>query len=322
VAVAPGRAAAGAGAFLRRGLAVYLTPTLFLAPAALVVGGLFLVPALLTIIISLTNLSVATGLHGYHWVGLGNYHVLLQSPWLALILKNTAIYVVCTLGLFNVGLALVLSILTSQLAPRTAGVFRVIWMLPRITPSVVYALMWRWFAAQPPYGIASQMLAFLGVPGHNWMTVHPWLFVIALNGSVGASFGMIVFSSAISAIPQAHYLAADVDGASTWDQIRRITLPQLQWPILFVTAYQTLSLLTSFEYILLTTNGGPGFYTTEVWSLYSYHLALSNYFGNSQFGLGAALAAVLVLIGLIASVFYLRLFHFAKLIEPARIEMN
>lgn len=297
-------------------------PTMFLGPAVLVILALFLAPAVLTIVISLTNLSVSTGLNQYQWIGLANYGQLTGSPWLVLVLRNTVLYVVGTLVLFNVGMALVLAILTAHLSARVAGMFRVLWMLPRITPSVVYALMWRWFAAQPPYGTLSQLLGLVGVPGHNWMNAHPWGFVIALNGFVGASFGMIIFSSAIAAIPRDQYLAAQVDGASSWQQIWRITLPWLRWPVLFVTAYQTLSLLTSFEYILLTTNGGPGFFTTEVWSLYAFHLALSNYFGNTQFGLGAALAAVLVVLGLAASLVLLRVFRFGELVAPPRIEAN
>lgn len=284
--------------------------------------ALFLAPAVLTILISLTNLSVSTGLSQYQWVGLANYGQMTRSPWLVLVLRNTVIYVVGTLVFFNVGMALVLALLTVHVSTQAAGVFRILWMLPRITPSVVYALMWRWFAAQPPYGTLNQLLGLVGIPGHNWMNAHPWGFVITLNGFVGASFGMLIFSSAISAIPRDQYLAAQVDGASAWQQIRRITLPWLRWPVLFVTAYQTLSLLTSFEYILLTTNGGPGFFVTEVWSLYAFHLALSNYFGNTQFGLGAAFAAVLVVLGVAASLTYLRVFRFGELVGPPRIEVN
>ncbi|HLW60658.1 MAG TPA: sugar ABC transporter permease [bacterium] len=313
---------AARGSFLRRTLAVGGYPAFFLGPAVVVVLLLFLVPAVLTVVISLTNLSVATGLHKYRYIGIGNYAQITHSPWLVLVLKNTMIYMLSTLSLFNVGLALMLALLTAHLSGQAPGVFRVLWMLPRITPSVIYALMWRWFAAQPPYGTLSQILGWAGVPGANWMNVHPWAFIVALNGFVGASFGMIIFSSAIAAIPHDQYLAADVDGASPWQQVWRITLPRLRWPILFVTAYQTLSLLTSFEYILLTTNGGPGFYTTEVWSLYAFHLALSNYFGNTQFGLGAALAAVLVVLGLAASAIYLRLFRFGELVAAPKIEVN
>jgi len=69
------------------------------------------------------------------------------------------------------------------------------------------------------------------------------------------------------------------------------------------------------------TDGGPGFYTTEVWSLYAYHRALSNYFGNVQFGFGAALAAILVIIGVIASIIYLRVFRFSEMVAEPKIEV-
>ena len=132
---------------------------------------------------------------------------------------------------------------------------------------------------------------------------------------------MIIFTSAIRSIPIDFLRAALVDGASTWQRIRHVILPMIRWPILFVVTYQTLSLLASFEYILLLTNGGPGFYKTEVWSLYAYHRALSNYFGNVQFGFGAALAAILVVIGVIASIIYLRVFRFSEMVAEPKIEV-
>ena len=96
--------------------------------------------------------------------------------------------------------------------------------------------------------------------------------------------------------------------------------PQLAWPVLFITSYQTLSLLTSFEYILLLTDGGPGFFTTETWALNAYHTALSNYFGNLRYGFGATLAVVLVVVGIALSLLYLRLFDFKKLVAEPLIE--
>ena len=69
-------------------------------------------------------------------------------------------------------------------------------------------------------------------------------------------------------------------------------LPALRWPISFVTIYQTLSLLVSFEYILLLTKGGP-FYDTTVYALYIYRRA----FESGQYGYGAALALFLIVIG-------------------------
>jgi len=145
--------------------------------------------------------------------------------------------------------------------------------------------------------------------------------VILVNGFVGASFGLILFSSAIEAIPKDYIIAAKVDGANTWQNIRDIILPQLRWPLLFVTTYQTLSLLTSFEYILLLTEGGPGLYTTEVWALTAYKRALKTYFGHNQWGYGAAWGFVLVIIGIVMAIIYLRVFRFGELVQEPKIDV-
>lgn len=291
---------------------------LFLSPAALIVLLFFVAPVLLTFWISLTNMSVAT-LGRTELIGFSNYLRILRSPYTSRILQNTLLYVSATLT-FNVGMGLILALLTTHIEERVGVLFRALWLLPRITPSVVYALLWTWATAPAPFGTLNQVLGPLGLPSHNWLTTQPWGVIILANGFVGASLGMIIFTSAIKAIPPDYIMAAQVDGATTWQIIRRIILPLIRWPIMFVTAYQTLSLLASFEYILLLTEGGPGFYRTEVWALYAYHQALSNYFGNVQFGFGAALAAVLVAIGVVASVIYLRVFRFQQMMGEPKIE--
>jgi inositol-phosphate transport system permease protein len=87
------------------------------------------------------------------------------------------------------------------------------------------------------------------------MTSAPVALIIIPNGFIGASLGMIIFTAAIRGIPEHLFHAAEVDGAGTWAKVRFITLPALRWPLSFVTIYQTLSLLVSFEYILLLTKG-------------------------------------------------------------------
>jgi len=296
------------------------TPTFFIGPATILVFMFFFLPVVLTLLISMTDMSVAT-ITNIKFVGFDNYVKIWHSRTTMKILRNTFIYVGFTLTFFNVGLALVLSLITTHIPDRIGTSFRTFWLLPRITPSVIYAIMWTWFTADAPYGTVNQFLSFFAVDPKNWLTAQPWLVVIAANGFVGTSFGMILFTSAIHSIPVDYLRAALVDGASTWQRIRYVILPMIRWPILFVVTYQTLSLLASFEYILLLTNGGPGFYTTEVWSLYAYHRALSNYFGNIQFGFGAALAAILVVIGVVASVIYLRVFRFGEMVVEPKIEV-
>ena len=295
-------------------------PLLFLSPATILVFLFFFLPVLLTIFISMTDMSTAT-FGQFNWVGLTNYVKMAKFRWTKVILKNTAIYVFFTLTLFNVGLGLVIALVTTHMERRVGFFFRTLWLLPRITPSVVYVMMWRWIAADTPYGILNQhVLGPLGVRPRDWVTAAPWVMVILVNGFIGASFGMIIFTSAIESIPKDYTRAARVDGASTWQSIRYVIIPMIKWPLLFVTTYQTLSLLTSFEQILLLTDGGPGRYGTEVWALNAYHRALANYWGNIQFGYGAALASVLVVIGIIMSFVYLRVFQFGSLVQEPRIE--
>jgi inositol-phosphate transport system permease protein len=248
-----------------------------------------------------------------------NFELLWELPATWRYAMNTVIYVVLTLA-FNVGLGLFLAFSTFYLPARTAQTFRAIWFLPRILPPVLYVLMWQWLTWDQ--GFISAILRPFGVDPINWMrhtATHAWTFVVLINGCVGASLGMILFTSSLRAIPETHLFAAQVDGANRWQQVRFVLLPQMRWPILFITSYQTLSLLTSFEYILLATDGGPG-RQTEVWALAAYHTALSNYGGNLEYGLGAAYALALVIIGILLSALYLRFFNFRELVAKPRIE--
>jgi inositol-phosphate transport system permease protein len=294
----------------------YSAPLVFLLPASFLILLFFVAPALTTLYLSLTNISTIT-FRQPQWIGLANYASLLRDPFIGKILLNTGRYVLLTLA-FNVGMGLLLALLTSSVRERYGNQIRAVWLLPRILPPVVYVVIWQGLTREAPYGLVSDVL---GV-SQNWISAQPWSVIILANGLVGASFGMLLFTSAIRAIPQDLFYASAVDGATAAQTVRRVVLPLLRWPILFVTAYQTLSLLTSFEYILLLTNGGPGFFTTTVWSLHAYQLALSNYFGNVQFGLGAAMAAFLVVIGIVVSLFYLRVFNFGALVAEPKVEVN
>jgi inositol-phosphate transport system permease protein len=291
---------------------------LFMAPAAILVVAFFFIPVIIIIGLSATDMSSATGFQKWDWVGLENYQRMVGNPQAAYITWNTVKYVVLTLSLFNIGMALVVALLSTHIPRRAGFIFRALWLLPRITPSVVYIMMWKYVAADAPYGILNaQIFGPLGMETTNWIPAQPWVFVVLTNGFVGASFGMVIFTSAIESIPRDYMIAALVDGCSLWQRIRYVILPMIRWPLLFVTTYQTLSLLTSFESILLLTDGQ---FNTEVWSLWAYHRALNNYIGNFQWGFGAALATVLVLVGIVLAVIYMRYFQFDALVQEPKIE--
>ncbi|SNZ05309.1 carbohydrate ABC transporter permease [Cohaesibacter gelatinilyticus] len=264
------------------------------------------------------NFLVERAYTGWSWTT-DNFTAMFKKPATWFVAMNTFIYVSLTLC-FNVGFGLLLAITTFYLPSGQAAFFRAVWLLPRISPPVLYVLLWKWFTWDT--GFLSSLGSFFGLPAHNYMlgsVGNAWSVVILINGFVGASMGMILFSSAIRAIPTSMLQASEVDGASRWQQVRHIILPQLRWPILFVTSYTTLSLLTSFDYILLSTKGGPGGSTT-VWALEAYFTALNNYAGNLEYGYGAAMALVLVTVGITLSLLYLRLFKFDDLVSRPKIE--
>lgn len=299
----------------------HATALFFMAPSLVLVALFFVAPVVITLGMSLTDMATATGLSRWQWVGLDNYERIVRGRFTLLILGNTLFYVAATLT-FNVLVGLGVALLSTHVEAKAGGMFRALWLLPRISPSVVYALMWTWAAADAPFGVINQIVEPFGVAPRFWLASDPWLIIILINGFVGASMGMLVFTSAIKSIPEELFRAARVDGASAWQIVRRITLPLLKWPILFVLTYQTMSLFASYEYIFLTTNGGPGLYGTEVWSLWAFHTALNSYYGNLEFGYGAALAAVLVVMGLLISFLLLRVFRFNDLVSEPRIEIT
>ena len=294
----------------------------FLFPAIALVITFFIIPGILLIVLSFTDLSSANFSDPWTFIGLDNFPRLFTDPFFPKIARNTVFYVFTTLIFFNLGLALVLALVTTNIPRRQGFFFRLVWLLPRLTPSVVYILMWKRIGSAEPFGIYNQIMPqFAGASGGNlFLGGSPWTFVILTNGFVGASFGMIIFTSALMSIPEDLITAAKVDGAGTWRIIRDIKLPMIKWPLLFIATYQTLSLLTSFEYILLLTEGGPGLFTTEVWALTAYKRAFSSYFGNSQWAFGATWAIVLVAVALFMAVVYVKIFKFNELVDEPRIE--
>ena len=308
----------------RRALQANLTAYGFMAPAGVLVLLFFFLPVLIVLYLSLTNLASAnftSNLAAMEFVGLRNFQTLLNDQFAKKIFFNTVFYVLSTLALFNVSAALVVSLLSAHIDRRAGFVFRALWILPRITTSTVYILIWRRMMAEAPFGIINQINTALGLPTWNYGSENPWVFVLLVNGFIGISFGMIIFTSAIESIPKDLMNASLVDGSTYMQRIRHVILPLLRWPLLFVVTYQSLSLLTSFEQILLLTDGGPGLYRTEVWALTAFHRALSNYFGNTQWGYGSAFAVVLVIIGVVLAVVYMRVFRFDELVAEPKIEV-
>jgi inositol-phosphate transport system permease protein len=292
-----------------------LNMLIFLGPAGVLLLLFFIAPVIIDVVIAFTdmgrNLQVTT-------FTTANFERMLGSDTrLASVLTVTLVYILGTLAIFNVTFALVLALVTTAVPARSGAFFRAIWLLPRMSPSVVYALLWIWVISPTDYGLLNQFMHLAGLPSVDVLNDAPWALIIVANGFIGASLGMIIFTSAIRSIPEHLFHAARVDGAGGLAIVRYITLPAIRWPLSFVTIYQALSLLVSFEYIWLITDGGP-FYDTTVYALYVYKRA----FGNGQYAYGAALALGLVVIGIAAALLMWRFLDMRSLLQKPRIEVQ
>ena len=119
---------------------------------------------------------VAASYTGWTWTA-DNFRRMLGSKDTATVFVNTILYVFFTLILFNTGFALVLAITTFYLPKVQANVIRMIWFLPRISPPVLYVLLWKWLAWDT--GFLSAVLVAFGIDARNWMldtSVNAWVF--------------------------------------------------------------------------------------------------------------------------------------------------
>jgi inositol-phosphate transport system permease protein len=288
---------------------------LFLGPATLLLFMFFVLPVIVDIGIAFTDMSRNLRVSGFTTENFAR--MFGGDSRLAGVMLVTLMYVLGTLAIFNVTYGLILALVTTSLPDQSGAFFRAVWFLPRMSPSVVYALLWSWVVAPTDYGLLNQGLAMLGLATVDLKSSAPMLVIILANGFIGASFGMIIFTSAIRSIPQHLFHAARVDGAGGLSIIRHITLPAIRWQLSFVTIYQALSLLVSFEYIWLITNGGP-FFDTTVYALYVYRRA----FDNGQYAYGAALSLGLVVVGTISALVLWRFFDMRALLQKPRIEVS
>jgi inositol-phosphate transport system permease protein len=290
---------------------------LFRGPAIALTFLFFVIPVLIDIAVSFSDLDRTLRISKFT---AEQYQKVFEGDRrLPQVVGLTFLYAFGTLAVFNVTFALVLALTTTSLNKIAGGFFRGVWLLPRMSPSVLYILLWLWVINPSDVGLLNQFLMpVLGLAKPlDLMTSAPVALIIIANGFIGASLGMIIFTAAIRGIPEHLFHAAEVDGAGTLAKIRFITLPALRWPISFVTIYQTLSLLVSFEYILLLTKGGP-FYDTTVYALYVYRRA----FTSGQYGYGAALALFLIVIGAAAALLGWHFFDFKRLMQHPRIEVH
>lgn len=236
-----------------------------------------------------------------HWVGLENYHTLFFDDdlfWKSL--WNTMYMVIVGLPIGLVA-ALAIALLLNQKV-RGMAFYRTLYYLPSITPVIATSILWMWLL-NPQIGLINILLKKLGIPNAPaWLTDPLWSKpALILMGLWGAGGGMVIYLAALQDVPESLYEAASLDGATSLQKFRHVTLPMLSPVILFNLI---MGLIGSFQYFTqayVMTNGGPEDSTT----FYALHL-FNRAFYDFRMGYASAMAWVLFLVTLICTAIVLR----------------
>jgi ABC-type sugar transport system permease subunit len=274
-------------------------PLLFLLPSLTLLGAFALFPLLHAILMSFQQWQV---LGDPLFVGLQNYHTLLESDHFWVALRNTAIFAGVTVP---AGLVLALgSALLLNRPIRGRGLYRSAIFFPVTVTMVVIALIWQWMFSEN-YGIVNSLLQGVGLEPQSWLAEDPvkaFSVIMALSVWKGFGYGMVFYLAGLQTIPDAVYEAAQLDGASRWQSFWRITLPLLNPTTLFVAVIAFIGSFQVFDQVYVMTEGGPG-HSTSVLVHLIYELAYVRF----RMGLACAAACVLLMITLVLTVIQLLL---------------
>ena len=271
-----------------------LTAILLIAPFVLCYLVVFAYPVYKMFAMSFTDAPlIGEG----DWVGLENYVRMFQHKLFYTSVYNTLYFVGLTVvpnTLIGLGIAMMIVRLNGMVQ---AGIL-ILFFMPYILPVTVVTQIWQWVLDQQ-FGVAQPLIE--AVAGKRISVSRDPLWAMPMVALVTIwwtnGFNVLLFISALRNIPQDYYEAASLDGASRFQQFRRITWPLL-WPVTaLVLTLQLILQLKIFDQIYLMTQGGP-FNSTYVLLQLVYREA----FGRNQGGYASAVAVALFVLIVIVSV--------------------
>jgi ABC-type sugar transport system permease subunit len=273
----------------------------FIAPAFLFLGGIIVFPLAHAFWISLQR---TRGLNTT-FVGLQNYARVLadEAFWnsFQVSLAFTSICVALHVG-FGLALALLLHRITFA-----STVLRVLFLTPWMIAPAIGATIWLWLL-EPQFGVVNYLLQSAGIidAPKVWLGEPRFAFgsVVAVDVWRGVPFIMLLMLAGLQTIPEEQYEAAALDGASTWQSFRFVTLPNLRYIVIVASTLDVISTIRHFDIIAVMTGGGP-VGSTEVLPALIYNAA----FRANRFGEAAAIGVLLLVFILALSLLY---FKFAR----------
>jgi multiple sugar transport system permease protein len=255
------------------------------------------VPIGYAIYLGFTNLELlGPTAQNYSFTGLANVKRLVHDPVFWSSVKLTLIFVVGSgiIAQTVLGLALALLGQRAHISVRASvgSVVVLAWVLPEICVAFI------WYAFSQAGGTLSVLT---GKPNDDLLATVPLLIVSVANAWRGTAFSMLVLSAGLRNVPQEADEAAQLEGASYWKRLLRVTLPIMRPTLMINMLLITLGTISDFTLIFAMTQGGPG-NQTAILPVYMYIEA----FQFNALGYGTTIALALMVIGALLSVFYIR----------------
>jgi multiple sugar transport system permease protein len=257
-----------------------------LTPMVLTLVCLFVLPVLSVVAMSATNWSMATGVHDL--IGLKNYLYVLGDTRFWKSLSNTVAFSAAKICL-DTSLAFLIAVALDRRIPMRKYL-RIAYFAPVVVPITASSIIWLWFY-DPGIGPLNQVLAALGLPSSQWLYGEKTALLSIILFSVwrGLGYNVILFLAGLQGIPESLIEAAQMDGATSGQILRRVKLPLLAPITTFIVMMGIINCLKVFtEVNVMTPDGGP-LGSTLLMVSYIYEQS----FTRGKMGRGAAAALVL-----------------------------
>jgi len=287
----------------RRRRRAHLTAWAFTAPLVVYLAAFYLYPLYRNLDLSLRHYTVRSFVDGdAPYSGWANFSTVLHDPTFWPALRNTMVFTFASIIVqYAAGLALAVFF---NRGFKLSGLLRALFLVPWLLPLIVSSSTWSWMLNSES-GVVNWVLHLVGIAPVDWLTSPHWALasVIVANIWIGIPFNLVILHSGLQNIPGELYEAASLDGAGAWQQFRRITFPLLR-PVSAITLMLGfVYTLKVFDLIWIMTKGGPGDSSSTL-ATWSYQLGFGSLL--PEFGPGAAVGNILILIALVFGLLYIR----------------
>ena len=279
---------------------------LLLTPAAILLIAFTHYPTVATLYESV--FSKGTAIRPSRFIGIANYESMIDDPIFWKVLANNLWFAAGTIPV-SVALAIAMALLVNRALPGRAFL-RLAYFTPTILPMIAVANIWLFFYT-PDIGLIDQILAWFGLPGHNWLgdpdTVLPAIIVMTIWKEAG--FFMIFYLAALQHLPPELEEAAKLEGASRFYYFRRVIFPLLMPTTLFVLINAVLNSFKLVDHLFVLTKGGPD-NASNLLLYYIYENAFSYFDTNYAATLTVVLLVMLAIMALAQFFFLDRRIHY------------